>query len=344
MNRMNRLVITIICFFIFISGVTEAQKVTYSEIQSKDKSSMSFNIIGKVRDNYLIYKNPSGKHIISVYAPNMMLIDQLELDDIPERLINMDCIRYANGAFLIFQHQKGSVVYCKALKIDANGKKMNDIILLDTAQIGYFTENTIYSAVHSEDRSKICVYRRKWKNDVFKLQAKITDTSLKVIDSFSFSKLENERKSNFSELSIDNKGNIIFAGEQREHQGDNVSELRLFHRVPQSKQMKMMDLDLQGNFLLGAVLKVDNRNNNYLINFHVGNYFEPSMLSFENGKLKIVHGELNYQPTFSKLLKITSVEQYGSMVDNVTPTAEQWPSLRQELFTGEALNYLKEVE
>jgi hypothetical protein len=28
----------------------------------------------------------------------------------------------------------------------------------------------------------------------------------------------------------------------------------------------MMDLDLQGNFLLGAVLKVDNRNNNYLIN------------------------------------------------------------------------------
>lgn len=266
MNRMNRIVIPIICFFIFISDVSEAQKITYSEIQSKDKSSMSFNIIGKVRDNYLIYKNPSGKHIISVYATNMKLIDQIELTDIPERVINMDCIRYANGAFLIFQHQKGSVVYCKALKIDAFGKKMNDIVLLDTAQIGYFTENTIYSAIHSEDRSKICLYRRRWKNDVFRLQAKITDTSLKVVDSFSFSKMENERKSNFSEISIDNRGNIIFVGEQREHQGDNVSELRFFHRVPQSKQMKMMDLDLQGNFLLGAVLKVDNRNNNYLIN------------------------------------------------------------------------------
>jgi len=97
-----------------------------------------------------------------------------------------------------------------------------------------------------------------------------------------------------------------------------------------------------GGGSLHQLSKIDN--NNYLINFHVGNYFEPSMLSFENGKLKIVHGELNYQPAFSKLLKITSVEQYGSMVDIVTPTAEQWPSLRQELFTGEALNYFKVSE
>ncbi len=227
---------------------------------------MNFAIIGKVKDNYLIYKHPSGQHLMTVYDPSMKLISQTELKEIPDRLINMDCIRHMNGAFLIFQHQKGSVVYCKALKIDANGNKINDVVLLDTAHIGYFAENTIYSTIHSEDRSKICVYRRKWKNDLFQLQAKIMDTTLNVRDSFSFSKMENERKSNFSELSIDNNGSVIFSGELREHQGDNVSELRIFHRNPQSTQMKMMDLDLQGNFLLGSVLKIDNRNKNYLLN------------------------------------------------------------------------------
>ncbi|MDH4472002.1 MAG: hypothetical protein QE487_05300 [Fluviicola sp.] len=97
-----------------------------------------------------------------------------------------------------------------------------------------------------------------------------------------------------------------------------------------------------GSGSLHQLSKIDN--NNYLINFHVDNYFEPSMLTFEKGGMKIVHAELSYQPTFSNLLKITSVEQYGSMVDIVTPTAEQWPSLREQLFTGEALNYLKETE
>ena len=97
-----------------------------------------------------------------------------------------------------------------------------------------------------------------------------------------------------------------------------------------------------GSGSLHQLSKIDN--NNYLINFHVGNYFEPSILTFEKGGMKIVHGELTYQPSFSKLLKINSIEEYGSMVEIVTPTAEQWPSLRQEIFAGEALNYLKEVE
>ena len=97
-----------------------------------------------------------------------------------------------------------------------------------------------------------------------------------------------------------------------------------------------------GSGSLHQMSKIDN--NNYLINFHVGNYFEPSILTFESGNMKIVHGELNYQPAFEQLLKITSFEQYGSMVDIVTPTAEQWPSLRQQLFNAEALNYLKETE
>jgi hypothetical protein len=80
----------------------------------------------------------------------------------------------------------------------------------------------------------------------------------------------------------------------------------------------------------------------YIVNFYEGNYFEPSIFTFENGQLKVVHGELAYQPSFAKILRVNSVERYGSPIDILTPTAEQWPELKKQLFTGEALNYLKE--
>lgn len=80
----------------------------------------------------------------------------------------------------------------------------------------------------------------------------------------------------------------------------------------------------------------------YIVNFYEGSYFEPSLFTFEGGKLKVIHGELSYQPAFAKILLVNSIERYGSKVDILAPSAEQWPSLRAEIFTGEALNYLKE--
>lgn len=82
----------------------------------------------------------------------------------------------------------------------------------------------------------------------------------------------------------------------------------------------------------------------YIVNFYEGNYFEPSLFTFENGKLKVLHGELAYQPAFSKILLVSSIERYGSKVDILAPAADQWPALRSEIFTGESLNYLKETE
>jgi hypothetical protein len=82
----------------------------------------------------------------------------------------------------------------------------------------------------------------------------------------------------------------------------------------------------------------------YIVNFYEGSYFEPSIFSFENGKLKIVHGELAYQPSFARILRVASIERYGSKVDVIAPAADQWPELRNQLFAGETLNYLKVTE
>lgn len=93
---------------------------------------------------------------------------------------------------------------------------------------------------------------------------------------------------------------------------------------------------------LHLLSKIDD--NTYVINFHEGKYFEPSLLRFEKNGVTIVHGELAYQSFFEQLLHVTTFEQYGSKVDVVIPRAEQWPRLKEILFNGEALNYLKVTE
>lgn len=97
-----------------------------------------------------------------------------------------------------------------------------------------------------------------------------------------------------------------------------------------------------GSGSLHQLSRIDD--NTFIINFHEGKYFEPSLLRFEKGGITIVHGELAYQSFFEQLLHVTSFEQYGSTVDVVIPRAEQWSRLKELLFAGEALNYLKVTE
>ncbi len=80
----------------------------------------------------------------------------------------------------------------------------------------------------------------------------------------------------------------------------------------------------------------------YVINFHEGAYFEPSLLTFEGNKLVITHGELKYSHPFSKYLQVKTITRYGESVAILAPTYEQWEGLEKLLFTGERRSYIKE--
>ncbi|MNU52176.1 hypothetical protein D3C71_411820 [compost metagenome] len=82
--------------------------------------------------------------------------------------------------------------------------------------------------------------------------------------------------------------------------------------------------------------------NKYVINFHEGSYFEPSLVSFSGGTMTIIHSELKYQPLFESILQINTITRYGTEVAILAPTFEQWERLEKSLFTGSKLLYSKE--
>ena len=80
----------------------------------------------------------------------------------------------------------------------------------------------------------------------------------------------------------------------------------------------------------------------YIVNFLEGNFFEPSLFTFEKEKLNVIHGELSALPEYAKILVINSVTRYSAPVDILAPSTEQWPALKKLLFAGNALTYIKE--
>ena len=79
-----------------------SQKVIYTEPQKKDVASMKFEILGKFSSGLLVYKYTSRQHSIVVYDKDMQLLSEKNLDFIPDKIIDIDFVCYADHFFIIY--------------------------------------------------------------------------------------------------------------------------------------------------------------------------------------------------------------------------------------------------
>jgi hypothetical protein len=70
---MNRICL-IIYFVLLLPVLASAQSIKFSEIDRADGRDMEFEIIGKMNDRVLIYKNVRSNHRINIYDSDMQII------------------------------------------------------------------------------------------------------------------------------------------------------------------------------------------------------------------------------------------------------------------------------
>ena len=132
-----------------------AQKIVYSEKNNNDARNLNFEIIGKINGNFLIYKNTRARSWISLLDNDMQPVGESKLDFLPndDRMINVDFFPYTDHAWMIYQYQRRSVVYCMAARIDGMGKKIGELIELDTTHLGFAADNFVENCTNSVDVS-----------------------------------------------------------------------------------------------------------------------------------------------------------------------------------------------
>jgi hypothetical protein len=253
---------------LFLAGHTAiAQKIVYSESDREDSRRMDFEIVGKISGNFLVYKNIRNSAWISVLDNEMKQIAKIDQKYVPDndRLINVDFFPYSDFAYMIFQYQKKNVVYCKASKIDGNGKLMGELYDLDTSHIGFAADNKIYSAVTSEDKSRISVFKINSRNKkLYMMTTFLYNDKLELQKKSVLHIPMEERNENLGEFSLDNEGDLVFPKFYRNN-NDNISAASLVIKEAMADTLFYRPLSVEKNMLDEIQIKVDNYNKRYFL-------------------------------------------------------------------------------
>jgi hypothetical protein len=251
-----------------VSGITAtAQKIVYSEPDKDDTRRINFEVAGKVGGNFLIYKGIRNRNWIAVLDNDMIQIAKVEQDYVPDndRMINADFFPYNDFCYMVYQYQKKNVVYCMASKIDANGKKIGDVKQLDTTHIGFAANNQVYTAMTSEDKSKIIVFKINSRNKrMYIMTTLLFNDQLELQKKSRLQVAMDERNDYMSDFHLDNDGDLVFTKFFRDN-NDNISRAAFVIKYAQADSLMMKDLNIEKNNLDEIHIKVDNSNKRYFL-------------------------------------------------------------------------------
>jgi hypothetical protein len=249
-----------------LGGVISAQKIAYSEPDKEDTRRINFEVIGKLNGNFLVYKSIRNKNWVSIFDNDMGLVKKVDQDYMPDdRLINVDFFPYNDFFYSIYQYQKKNIVYCMAAKIDGNGKRIGDVIELDTTRISFSASNKIYSVVSSEDKSKIMVFKINSRNrQKYFITTKLFNQDLQLQKRTGLVMPMEDRNEYLDEFSVDNQGDFVFTKFYREN-SDIVSRAALVIKPAQADSFFINELNFEKDYLDELHIKIDNVNRRFFI-------------------------------------------------------------------------------
>jgi hypothetical protein len=275
---MKRIMVSII-FLLALPAAVLCQKVTYSDFEREDNSDINFEVIGKMNGNFLVYKNVRGNHKISIFGDDMKTKEVVKLDFVTSKTFNVDFVIYPSFFYMIYQYQKRNVLYCMAIKMDGEGKKLGEPIQLDTTQISILADNKIYTTVNSEDKQKIMVFKIHKKNEHFNMVTLLFNSDLKLISNKCRRELDfDEYRDNYANFLVDNEGNFVFTKDSKSGSRDNSNQLQLVIKEPQQDTFAYHQLELDKFYIDEIKLKIDNLNKRYIVNSF---YYKKSRGSIE---------------------------------------------------------------
>ena len=261
----KRLVLLVLIVCSGFSGV--AQKILYSEPEKDDTRRLDFEVIGKINGNFLVYKNIRNKTWVAVLDNEMKQIAKVEQDYVPadDRLINVDFFPYNDFFYTIYQYQKKNVVYCMAAKIDGSGKRIGELIELDTSHIGFAANNKVYTVLTSEDKSKIGVFKVNSKNrKVYTMTTILLNQKLELQKKSVLQISMEERNDYLSDFQLDNDGDLVFCKFLRSS-NDNISKAAFIVKYAQADTLMTKNLQIEKTWLDEIHIKVDNFNKRYFL-------------------------------------------------------------------------------
>jgi hypothetical protein len=264
----RRLATLTLLFFIAGFARGQAPRILYSEPEKEDSRRTNFEIIGKMNGNFLVYKSNRNDDAVCIYDNDMKLKERVKLDFTPDQqLINVDFVAYPDFFYIIYEFQRKGIVHCMAAKLDGNVKTMTEPIELDTTQIGFSSNNKIYTTIVSDDKQNIMVFKINSKNrENFVFTTLLFNKELLLQHKDRMGLQMEERNDFFTDFLLTNDGELVFSKFLRQNYNEYITKLSMVIKYPDSANLSVTNVELDGKILDEIKLKADNTNKRILLN------------------------------------------------------------------------------
>ncbi len=267
MPSKKSLILSLLFVLAGMAGIAQIPRIVYSEPERDDSRRTSFEIIGKLNGNFLVYKSNRNDDAVCIYDNDMKLKDRVKLEFTPDQVINVDFVAYPDFFYMFYSYQKKGVVHCAVAKLDGNAHKMMEPVELDTTQIGWGNGNKIYTMLNSDDKKRIMVFKinsRNQKNFVFTTM--LYNNNLELLGKHRMNMPMEERNDFFTDFLLSNDGNLVFGKCLRENYNEYITRLMLVIKYPDSTDFSVHTVETGGRILDEVKVKVDNSNKRILVN------------------------------------------------------------------------------
>jgi hypothetical protein len=243
-----------------------SQQIIYSDLVRQDNSDANFDIIGKIGDNIIVFKNAQSKYAVSVYDNTMQLKEKVDLDFMPDKAFNVSYVAYPGFFYLIYQYEKKSIDYCEAAKLDAEGNLVKGPLELDTTKIGFLDDNKIYGTAASEDKQHIMIYKSQKKSGQLNFATILVDTGFNVVKRSRGSLPYDDSRDIYNNFMLDNDANFIFTKSVKAGYRQNIYSISLIIKPFSADSFSERNIYLDNNYSDEVKLKIDNINKRYILN------------------------------------------------------------------------------
>lgn len=261
---------TLIIFF-GIGITSTAQIVVYSKLESFSKSLKppQFEIIGKVKDNLLIYQFDKT-HFIKVYDDKMNQINTVNLSFLPNDIGGLKFLNHSNFCYVVWEKIMNKTIIYQYGKINNNGLLVGSVVSLDTIRLRTLSGMDFYSKmfnfVISEDKSKIAVSKIGLSKDTLEISSKVFDADFNILEKNTVKLANHDPDTNvFNDFLINNKGDIVYSFSNNLN-GQLVNYFQIFVKKLNIKKLYATELPIDKIHLVNPTITIDNNKEEYLVN------------------------------------------------------------------------------
>jgi hypothetical protein len=243
----------------------QAQNIFYSETTKDETKQSNFDIIGKYGEKLLIFKNLRNASYISVYNPQMQLIENVELPFIPSKVLEYDILAFTDFSYIFYQYQQRNVAYLMAVKIDKDGKPLTTPAEIDTTHINYNASKRVYSVIASEDKSKLMAFKINSRDEKqFIFETNLFTAELSAIHATKLVLDMNDEFDFLTDFFLDNDGTLVYGRGRRRGAEENISQFYLITKAAKEDKFEITELKYEGISLDEVKLRIDNSHQRYL--------------------------------------------------------------------------------